>query len=67
MYLYYDSNLGPISVLWFFEELDGPAVSTLRRAIAEAKQRSRRSVIGWVIKKLVSEKGRKKEEACFGF
>jgi hypothetical protein len=31
-----------------FEELDGPAVSALRRAIAEVKQR--RSVIGWVTK-----------------
>jgi hypothetical protein len=32
------------------EELDGPAVSALRRAIAEAKQRSHRSVIRWVTK-----------------
>jgi hypothetical protein len=33
------------------EELDGPAVSALRHAIAEAKQRC--SVIGWVTKKLI--------------
>jgi hypothetical protein len=40
-------------------ELDGPAVSTLRRAIAEAKQRW--SVIGWVIKNLLS-----RAPPCFG-
>jgi hypothetical protein len=34
------------------EELDGPAVSALRRAIAEVKQRW--SVIGWVTKNLLS-------------
>jgi hypothetical protein len=34
------------------EELDGPAVSSLRRAIAEAKQRW--SIIGWVTKNLIS-------------
>jgi hypothetical protein len=34
------------------EELDGPAVSALRRAITEAKQRW--SAIGWVTKKLFS-------------
>jgi hypothetical protein len=33
-------------------ELDGPAVSALRRAIAEVKQRW--SVIGWVTKNLLS-------------
>jgi hypothetical protein len=35
------------------EELGGPTVSALRRAIAEAKQRW--SVIGWVIKNLLSQ------------
>jgi hypothetical protein len=34
------------------EELDGPAASTLRRAITEVKQRW--SVIGWVTKNLLS-------------
>jgi hypothetical protein len=34
------------------EELDGRAVSALRRAIAEVKQRW--SVIGWVTKNLLS-------------
>jgi hypothetical protein len=34
------------------EELDGRAVSALRRAIAEGKQRW--SVIGWVTKNLLS-------------
>jgi hypothetical protein len=34
------------------EELDGPAVSALRRVIAEVKQRW--SVIGWVTKNLLS-------------
>jgi hypothetical protein len=33
------------------EELDGPAVSALRRAIAEVKQRW--SVIGWLTKNLL--------------
>jgi hypothetical protein len=37
------------------EELDGPAVSALRRAVAEVKQRW--SIIGWVTKGLLS---------CFG-
>jgi hypothetical protein len=37
-----------IIVIIFIEELDGPAVSALRRAIAEVKQRW--SVIGWVTK-----------------
>jgi hypothetical protein len=41
---------------WFciiaYEELDVPAVSALRRAIAEVKQRW--SVIGWVTKNLLS-------------
>jgi hypothetical protein len=35
------------------EELDGPAVGALQRvsrAIVEAKQRSQRSVLGWVAK-----------------
>jgi hypothetical protein len=32
------------------DELDSPAVSALRGAIAEAKQRSQRSVLGWVTK-----------------
>jgi hypothetical protein len=41
------------------EELDGPAVSGLRRAIAEIKQRW--SVIGWVIKNLTS-----RVPPCFG-
>jgi hypothetical protein len=34
-------------------ELDGPAVSVLRRAIAETKQSW--SVIGWVTKNLLSQ------------
>jgi hypothetical protein len=41
------------------EELDGPAVSALRRAIAEVKQRG--SVIGWVTKNLLS-----RAPPCFG-
>jgi hypothetical protein len=41
------------------EELDGPAVSALRRANAEVKQRW--SVIGWVTKNLLS-----RASACFG-
>jgi hypothetical protein len=40
-------------------ELDGPAVSALRRAIAEVKQRW--SVIGWVTKNLLS-----RAPPCFG-
>jgi hypothetical protein len=36
----------------WYEELDGPAVIALRRAIAEVKQRW--SVIGWVSKILLS-------------
>jgi ABC-type phosphate transport system ATPase subunit len=35
-----------------YEELDGPAISALRRTIAEVKQRW--SVIGWVTKNLLS-------------
>jgi hypothetical protein len=42
-----------------FEELDGPAVSALRRAIAEVKQPW--SVIGWVTKNLLS-----RAPQCFG-
>jgi hypothetical protein len=42
-----------------FEELDGPAVSALRRAIAEVKQRW--SDIGWVTKNLLS-----RASPCFG-
>jgi hypothetical protein len=41
------------------EELDGPAVSALRRAIADVKQR--RSVIGWVTKNILSG-----APPCFG-
>jgi hypothetical protein len=41
------------------EELNGPAVSVLRRAIAEVKQRW--SVIGWVTKHLLS-----RASPCFG-
>jgi hypothetical protein len=37
------------------EELNGAAVSALRRAIAEVKQRW--SVIGWVTKNLLSREG----------
>jgi hypothetical protein len=42
-----------------FEELDDPAVSALRRAIAEGKKRW--SVIGWVTKNLLS-----RAPPCFG-
>jgi hypothetical protein len=42
-----------------FEELNGPAVSALRRAIAEVKQRW--SVIGWATKNLLS-----RARPCFG-
>jgi hypothetical protein len=42
-----------------YEELDGPAVSALRRAIAEVKQRW--SVIGWVTKNLLL-----RAPPCFG-
>jgi ABC-type phosphate transport system ATPase subunit len=35
-----------------YEELDGPAISALRRTIAEVKQRW--SVIRWVTKNLLS-------------
>jgi hypothetical protein len=38
--------------MYMLRELDGPAVSALRRAIAEVKQRW--SVIGWVTKNLLS-------------
>jgi hypothetical protein len=41
------------------EKLDGPAVSVLRRAIAEAKQRW--SAIGWATKNLLS-----RAPLCFG-
>jgi hypothetical protein len=41
------------------DELDGPAVSALRRAIAEVKQRW--SIIGWVTKNLLS-----RAPPCFG-
>jgi hypothetical protein len=41
-----------------YKELDGPAVSALRRAIAEVKQRW--SVIGWVTKIL------SRAPPCFG-
>jgi hypothetical protein len=41
------------------EELDSPAVSALRSAITEVKQRW--SVIGWVTKNLLS-----RAPACFG-
>jgi hypothetical protein len=61
-------NIFPVVVLFLpitmgskCEELDGSAVSALRRAIAEAKQRSQRSVIGWVKKKLLS-----RAPPCFG-
>jgi hypothetical protein len=43
--------LGSVCV-YTYEELDGPAVSALRRAIAEVKQRW--SVIGWVSKNLLT-------------
>jgi hypothetical protein len=42
-----------------YEELDGPAVSALRRAIAEVKQHW--SVIGWVTKNLLCQ-----ASPCFG-
>jgi hypothetical protein len=45
--------------LWTSEELDGYAVSALRRAIAEVKQRW--SVIGWVTKNVLS-----RAPQCFG-
>jgi hypothetical protein len=44
--------LGNIRPHLNLEELDGPAVSVLRRAIAEVKQRW--SVIGWVTENLLS-------------
>jgi hypothetical protein len=46
-------------VIYIYEELDGPAVSALRRAIAEVKQRW--SVLGWVTKNLLS-----RVSPCFG-
>jgi hypothetical protein len=46
-------------VIFISEELDGPAVSALRRAIAEVKQRW--SVIGWVTKNILS-----RATPCFG-
>jgi hypothetical protein len=42
-----------------FEELDGPAASAFRRAIAEVKQRW--SAIGWVTKNVLS-----RAPPCFG-
>jgi hypothetical protein len=55
------NTLGTESVMYFrhFEELDGPAVSALRRAIVEVKQRW--SVIGWVTKNVLSP-----APPCFG-
>jgi hypothetical protein len=50
------SNMTPTQCT---EELDGPAGSTLRRAIAEVKQRW--SVIIWVTKNLLS-----RAPPCFG-
>jgi hypothetical protein len=47
------------NLLFTFEELVAPAVSALRRAIAEAKQLW--SVIGWVTKNLLS-----RAPLCFG-
>jgi hypothetical protein len=41
-----------INIIYLAEELDGPAVSALRRAISEVTQRW--SVIGWVTKNLLS-------------
>jgi hypothetical protein len=49
---YYDS---PFYQILSYEELDSPAVNVFRRAIAEVKQRW--SVIGWVIKNLLSRAG----------
>jgi hypothetical protein len=43
----------------YVHELDGPAVSTLKPAIADIKQRW--SVIGWVTKNLLSQ-----APPCFG-
>jgi hypothetical protein len=45
--------------IWVHEKLDDPAVSTLRHAIAEVKQRW--SAIGWVTKNLLS-----RAPPCFG-
>jgi hypothetical protein len=42
-----------------YKELDGPAISAPRRAIAEVKQRW--SVIGWVTKDVLS-----RTPSCFG-
>jgi hypothetical protein len=44
-----------------FEELDGPAVSALRRAIATCEVKQHWSVIGWVTKNLLSG-----APPCFG-
>jgi hypothetical protein len=44
-----------------YVELDSPAVQCARRAIAEAKQRSQWSVMGWVTKTLSS-----RAPPCFG-
>jgi hypothetical protein len=48
-----------LKVVYILEELDGLAISALRRAIAEVKQRW--SVIGWVAKNLLS-----RVRSCFG-
>jgi hypothetical protein len=49
----------PVTFIKNQQELDGPAVSALRRAIAEFKQRW--SVIGWVTKNVLSP-----APPCFG-
>jgi hypothetical protein len=49
-------------LLFMCEELDGPVVSALRRPIAEVKQRW--SVIGWVIKNLLSRAPYVLRKAC---
>jgi hypothetical protein len=48
-----------MSIRIYIEELDGPAVSVLRRAIAEVKQRW--LVIEWVTKNLLT-----RSPPCFG-
>jgi hypothetical protein len=48
-----------LQFMYAYEELDDPTVSTLRRAIAEIKQRW--SVIGWVTKIILSG-----APPCFG-
>jgi hypothetical protein len=52
------SAIVPMCV-YMCEELDGPTVSALRRAIAEVKKRW--SVIGWVTKNVLS-----RAPSCFG-